>query len=110
MVWTSARAPGLTRMRSASTSSMTLSGNPRSLGREANIRRDAECEPGWLGPTQFAADAGEHGLVERRCAGVRDQSCHMSHAEEDRRGAKRAVLIAGPTASGKSGLALGLAE
>ena len=34
----------------------------------------------------------------------------MSHAEKDRRDAKRAVLIAGPTASGKSGLALLLAE
>ncbi len=36
--------------------------------------------------------------------------CHMSHAEKTRRDAKRAVLIAGPTASGKSGLALALAE
>src|SRR5260370_40523946 len=34
----------------------------------------------------------------------------MSHAQKDRRDAKRAVLIAGPTASGKSGLALALAE
>jgi tRNA dimethylallyltransferase len=34
----------------------------------------------------------------------------MSHAQEKRRGAKRAVLIAGPTASGKSTLALDLAE
>ncbi|TMJ25555.1 MAG: tRNA (adenosine(37)-N6)-dimethylallyltransferase MiaA [Alphaproteobacteria bacterium] len=34
----------------------------------------------------------------------------MSHAEKTRRDAKRAVLIAGPTASGKSGLALNLAE
>jgi len=34
----------------------------------------------------------------------------MSHAERTRRDAKRAVLIAGPTASGKSGLALALAE
>jgi len=34
----------------------------------------------------------------------------MSHAQKHRRDAKRAVLIAGPTASGKSGLALALAE
>ena len=34
----------------------------------------------------------------------------MSHADKHRRGAKRAVLIAGPTASGKSRLALALAE
>src|SRR6266700_5828048 len=37
-------------------------------------------------------------------------NCHMSHAQKDRRDAKRAVLIAGPTASGKSALALALAE
>jgi tRNA dimethylallyltransferase len=34
----------------------------------------------------------------------------MSHAQKNRRGAKRAVLIAGPTASGKSRLALALAQ
>src|SRR5260370_2697522 len=34
----------------------------------------------------------------------------MSHEEKTRRDAKRAVLIAGPTASGKSGLALALGE
>jgi tRNA dimethylallyltransferase len=34
----------------------------------------------------------------------------MSHAQKNRRDVKRAVLIAGPTASGKSGLALALAE
>jgi tRNA dimethylallyltransferase len=34
----------------------------------------------------------------------------MSHAQENRRDRKWAVLIAGPTASGKSGLALALAE
>jgi tRNA dimethylallyltransferase len=34
----------------------------------------------------------------------------MSHAQKGRRDAKRAVLIAGPTASGKSGLALSLAD
>src|SRR6266536_248577 len=199
MVWTSARAPGLTRMRSASTSSMIVSGSPRSnpmrsrsagsnamspfmarsvmaamrdfsptlsasssthswpimvesisatrsrlrqcangrttpirarrapgrrgselcdqqalidrrIGREANIRRDARREPAWFGAAQFAAHAGERGLIQRRRAGVRDQGCHMSHAQKDRRDAKRAVLIAGPTASGKSGLALALAE
>src|SRR5262249_1624425 len=56
------------------------------------------------------ARAGEHTVAERRLSGIRNQGRYMSHAEKHRRGAKRAVLIAGPTASGKSRLALALAE
>ena len=53
------------------------------------------------------------GVVERRRRGIADQGRDMSHAMRVRPDSvrdKRAVLIAGPTASGKSALALALAE
>ena len=54
---------------------------------------------------QRRVGARERGIVERAVG--RDQGCDMSHADAP---ADKAVLIAGPTASGKSALALALAE
>jgi tRNA dimethylallyltransferase len=55
---------------------------------------------------------GHRGLIQRRRTRIADQSCHMNHEEDHHQKAKvaRAVLIAGPTASGKSALALDVAE
>src|SRR5262249_53355384 len=80
------------------------------IGCEVHVRGDGRREPARCCLPQHAARASDHGVVERRRSWVRDQGRHMSHAQEKRRGAKRAVLIAGPTASGKSTLALDLAE
>src|SRR5215213_2173029 len=46
-------------------------------------------------------------IVEHRTRGIRNESGDVSHSDGS---AGKAVLIAGPTASGKSTLALGLAE
>src|SRR5262249_31979625 len=82
----------------------------RRVGCEANVRRGTGREPRRFGVPQCAARASEHTVVERRRSGIRNQGRYMSHADKHRRGANRAVLIAGPTASGKSRLALALAE
>src|SRR5437764_702367 len=90
MVATSVRPPGVSTMRWAITSSTTESGRP-------------------LRTATRSRSAGERGL--RR---IGDQGRHMSHAMHGSgpkiaRG-RSAVLIAGPTASGKSALALAVAE
>lgn len=58
-----------------------------------------------IGFGQYATDALNCCAI--KCAACADQGCDMSHALHD---ARKVVLIAGPTASGKSALALRLAE
>ena len=67
----------------------------------------APVSPGKLGACAF-----QRGGVDRRIGGIGDQGRHMSYAmsgPKTSRG-RSAVLIAGPTASGKSALALAVAE
>src|SRR5205823_3636594 len=80
-------------------------------GREANIRRNAGSEPTRrICRRQMAGDAREHAVVQHRRRGIRNQGGDMRHARASKPCLKRAVLIAGPTASGKSGLAAALAQ
>src|SRR5262249_37629727 len=75
-----------------------------------NVGGNAGVEPSRrLRRGQCAAGAVDRGGIKRRCRGIRDQRRNEGHAMTDR-APKRAVLIAGPTASGKSAVALALAE
>jgi tRNA dimethylallyltransferase len=90
-----------------------LSGDQRAGGFDGlgMFRLDYVSRNALMQPVDFAADFGLDALqqrqVERRVGGIGDKA-------KDRQGVlvaqKRAVLIAGPTASGKSALALGRAQ
>src|SRR6202011_714067 len=84
---------------------------------KGKIGRNALGEPARLGRGgKRAARARERGLIERRRRRSGDQGRHVSHGNSNMLNARdpargeRAVLIAGPTASGKSALALALVE
>lgn len=81
-------------------------------GGKGDVGRDAAIEPdGRSRHRQQRRGAGDHRLVERGRERVADQGGDMGHGkpgQDERSG--RVVLIAGPTASGKSALALALAQ
>src|ERR1700759_2557483 len=77
---------------------------------EGNIGRDLVPQPvRWPSRRQHSARPVEDGGLERGVVGIADQRGDERHRVISS-GASKAVLIAGPTASGKSGLALDLAQ
>ncbi len=88
-------------------------GSPRRIVTERRckkkIRGDPRREPLRLRIGQKLRDTRNQPRRERRAGGIGDERSDMGH---ERPGGRRpsAILIAGPTASGKSGLALRLAE
>jgi tRNA dimethylallyltransferase len=73
-----------------------------------NVHRDPVGEPKGLPGGRTGRDGSrQRRFVERGRRRMTDERRYMGHCEA---GTKRAVLIAGPTASGKSALALALAE
>ena len=79
----------------------------RAARRKGKVDGDAGIENAHvLRGRQHADGERDRGIVERGVCGIADESGDVSHSET----AGKAVLIAGPTASGKSALALALAE
>ena len=62
------------------------------------------------GEGKNGARAVHHRAIERGVGGIADERGDERHAGEFAPGSSKAVLIAGPTASGKSALALELAQ
>src|SRR5215813_10846763 len=77
---------------------------------ERNVGRNLVPQPTrWRGRRQHRARAVEDGGIERGVVGIADQRGDERHRVISK-GFDKAVLIAGPTASGKSALALDLAQ
>ena len=79
--------------------------------RKGNIGCDTGGEPDWTGVCRHGVlRAFERAIIECSRPRAGDQSHDEGHEMAARAASMRAVLIAGPTASGKSALALEIAE